>query len=386
MRILFTTTGGMGNFYPLVPLAQALRNQGHQLAFATPARFGPVVEATGFAAIPAGLNMTFREYREQLGPLPPGANEVAEVFVNGLAGPMLADLLRIIPEWRPDLLVHDGVEFAAPAAGEMLNIPHVAHNLILVGYSPELWDILVRHEYAAFRRAHGLPPDLQYREYFRYMYLQHVPERITPLPASIADRSHLIRPEFPAEASSGLPVWSSQLADVPTVYVTLGTVFNQTKGLIETILAALGQGEYNLVVTVGTERDPHEFGSQPSTVHIERYVPQAAILPRCDVVVCHGGSGTLLGALACGKPMLIIPLSGDHFPSAERLLALEVAEVLQAPEANVQSIHTSVQRVLSTARYQEQASVIKEDIAMMPSPHEVARVLEARWQTWRNRA
>lgn len=62
-------------------------------------------------------------------PLPPRTNEVAEVFVNGLAGPMLADLLRIIPEWRPALLVHDGVEFAAPTVGEMLNIPHVAHNL-----------------------------------------------------------------------------------------------------------------------------------------------------------------------------------------------------------------------------------------------------------------
>jgi len=295
LRILFTTTGGMGNFNPLLPLAQALRDQGHQIAFATPARFGSVVEAAGFEAIPAGLNMTFREYREQLVPLPPGTNEVAEVFVNGLAGPMLADLLRIIPEWRPALLVHDGVEFAAPTAGEMLNIPHVAHNLILVGYSPELWDVLVRREYAAFRQAHGLPPDRQYCEYFRYMYLHHVRERITPLPRSIADRSQLIRPELAAEANVDLPAWSDHLADLPTVYVMLGTVYNQTRGLIETILAALGQGEFNLIVTVGAERDPQEFGPQPSTVHIEGYVPQAAILPKCAAVVCHGGSGTLLG-------------------------------------------------------------------------------------------
>jgi UDP:flavonoid glycosyltransferase YjiC (YdhE family) len=386
MRILFTTTGGMGNFNPLVPLAQALRDQGHQIAFATPARFGSVVEAAGFEAIPAGLNMTFREYKEQLLPLPPGANEVAEVFVNGLAEPMFADLLQIIPEWRPALLVHDGVEFAAPAAGEMLNIPHVAHNLILVGYSPELWDVLIRHEYAAFRQAHGLPSDPQYREYFRYMYLHHIPERITPLPPSIADTSQLIRPEFGAEANVALPAWSDRLTELPTVYVTLGTVYNQTRGLIETIVAALGQGELNLIVTVGAERNPQEFGPQPPTVHIERYVPQAAILPKCDAVVCHGGSGTLLGALAHGLPMLIIPLGGDHFPSAGRLLALEVAQVLQVPEVNVQSVRTAVQRLLSTALYRERASAIKEDIAAMPSPHDVARVLEVRWQTWSDRA
>jgi UDP:flavonoid glycosyltransferase YjiC (YdhE family) len=111
---LFTTTGGMGNFNPLVPLAQAAQAQGHQIVFATPARFAPVVEAAGFEAIPAGLNLTFREYQAQLLPLPPNANEVAKVFVKGLARPMIADLLRIISAWRPTLLLHDGVEFAPP--------------------------------------------------------------------------------------------------------------------------------------------------------------------------------------------------------------------------------------------------------------------------------
>lgn len=273
MKILFTTSGGMGNFNPLVPLARALQSQSHQIAFATPARFCAVVAAAGFEAIPAGLDMTFREYREQLGPLPADGNEVAEVFVNGLAGPMLADLLRIIPEWRPDLLIHDGVEFAAPTAGELLNIPHVAHNLVLIGFSPKLWDFLIRQEYAAFRERNGLPPDPQYREYFRYMYIQHIPERITPLPPEIAARSQIIRPEFPPEANTEVPAWSSHLSNLPTVYVTLGTVFNQTSQLIETILEALASEDYNLIVTVGAERDPQEFGLQPPTVHIERYVP-----------------------------------------------------------------------------------------------------------------
>jgi hypothetical protein len=186
------------------------------------------------------LNISFRDYKEQRPALPFGTNEVAEVFVNGLAGPMLADLLRIIPEWRPTLLVHEGVEFAAPTAGEILNIPHVVHNLVLFGYSPELWDSLVRREYAAFRRSYGLPADPDYRQYFRYMYLHHVPESITPLPPSIIHKSQLIRPEFPA-ASADLPAWCNRLADLPTVYMTLGTVYNQTRGLIETIVAALAE-------------------------------------------------------------------------------------------------------------------------------------------------
>lgn len=380
MRILFTTTGGLGNFNPLVPLAQAAKENGHQIAFATPARFGSVVEAAGFEAIPAGLNMTFREYLGQLLPLPPGANEVAEVFVKGLAEPMIADLLRIIPDWQPTLLIHDGVEFAGPTSGEMLNVPHIAHNLILVGYSPELWDRLVRDEYAALRRIYSLPPDPQYRHFFRYMYLHNVPESITPLPRSIADRSQLIRPEFPGAVSATLPAWFDQLDELPTVYVTLGTVYNETNDLLETILAVLGQEEYNLIVTVGAERDPLEFGVQPSTVHIERYIPQAAILPLCDVVVCHGGTGTLLGALAHGVPMLIIPLGGDHFPSAKRLVAMDVAQVLQASEVNVESVRMSVRSLLSDPHYRKRAVDIQEDIMAMPSPADVVQALEARYE------
>jgi len=307
MRILFTTVAALGNFHPLIPLARAFQSQGHDVAFATATRFGPVVEAAGFEAIPAGLNILYNEYVQQLPPGSIGPARFAEIFVDELAGPMLTDLLRIIPAWHPDLIVHDVVEFGGLTAGEILKIPHVVHNLILFGYSPDLLDFLVRREYAAFREAHGLPPDPRYDEYFRYLYLQHVPESIAPLSANIAARSHLIRPAFPEAQAGAFPAWMKRLPELPTVYVTLGTVYNHTPGLLEGILAALGDGQYNVIVTVGADRDPAELGSQPACVHVERYLPQAVILPLCNVMVCHGGSGTLVGALAAGLPMLIIP-------------------------------------------------------------------------------
>jgi hypothetical protein len=52
LRVLFTTSGGVGNFNPLVPLALALRDRGHDVAFVAPTRFHPVVAAAGFEALP----------------------------------------------------------------------------------------------------------------------------------------------------------------------------------------------------------------------------------------------------------------------------------------------------------------------------------------------
>jgi UDP:flavonoid glycosyltransferase YjiC (YdhE family) len=382
MKILFTIVAASGHFNALIPLARAFQSQGHDVAFATAARFGHVVEAAGFEAIPSGLNILYNEYVQQLPPGPMDPARIAEVFVDRLAEPMLSDLLRVIPTWGADLIVHDVVEFGGLTAGEILKIPHVVHNLILIGYSPDVLDFLVRREYAAFRERHELPPDPRYDEYFRYMYLQHVPESIAPLPASIAARSHLIRPEFPETQAEVLPAWMQHLPELPTIYVTLGTVYNHTSGLLEGILAALGDGQYNVIVTVGTDRDPAELGTQPACVHVARYLPQADILPHCDLMVCHGGSGTLLGALAEGLPMLIIPLDGDHFVSAERLSGLGIARVLQVPEVNHETLRGAVQTLLSDPAYRERAAAIRADIAAMPSPTEVAHVLVERVSEW----
>ena len=58
---------------------------------------------------------------------------------------------------------------------------------------------------------------------------------------------------------------------------------------------------------------------------VERYVPQADVLPLCDVAVGHGGSGSTLGALAHGLPMLLLPHGADQFENAQACAALGVA-------------------------------------------------------------
>jgi UDP:flavonoid glycosyltransferase YjiC (YdhE family) len=105
---------------------------------------------------------------------------------------------------------------------------------------------------------------------------------VAPVSTSIADRTQMIRPAFDVWESAVLPAWFDRLDDLETVYVTFGTVYHRTPGLIETIVAGL-QGQYNLIVTV-SDRDPADFAPHLPTVRIEQYVPQAAILPRCDVV------------------------------------------------------------------------------------------------------
>jgi UDP:flavonoid glycosyltransferase YjiC (YdhE family) len=78
----------------------------------------------------------------------------------------------------------------------------------------------------------------------------------------------------------------------------------------------------NLLVTVGREIDPATFGPQPANVRIERFLPQAEILPHVNLVVSHGGSGSVLDAPAHGRPMVVLPIGADQPLNAERIAAL----------------------------------------------------------------
>lgn len=80
-----------------------------------------------------------------------------------------------------------------------------------------------------------------------------------------------------------MPQWVTQLPKQPTVYVTLGTEVNHMPGfyprVIQTIIDGLRDEPINLIVTLGRDKDPADFGAQPANVHIERYIPHTLLLP-----------------------------------------------------------------------------------------------------------
>ena len=99
------------------------------------------------------------------------------------------------------------------------------------------------------------------------------------------------------------------------MYLTFGTFFNEGDAF-RAALAGIRDLGVGLVVTVGPDGDPAAFDPQPPRVVVERYIPQTLLLPACDVLASHAGSGTVLGALALGIPQLCLPQAADQFLNA----------------------------------------------------------------------
>ena len=66
MRILFTTTAGLGHYHPLVPITRAAKARGHELAFAATRSLQKSIEASGFRALITEDNLGADPEREAL--------------------------------------------------------------------------------------------------------------------------------------------------------------------------------------------------------------------------------------------------------------------------------------------------------------------------------
>jgi MGT family glycosyltransferase len=212
--------------------------------------------------------------------------------------------------------------------------------------------------------AADLAPD-RYAGCYRGLYLDIYPSSLCG-----EDLSHVgrVQPVRPAE---GTPA-SGDLA-----YVTFGTVFNVVdEGFRAAVLAAADVAE-EVLVTVGRAADPALLGDVPGNVTVERFVPQAEVLPRSAVVVCHGGSGTVLAALAHGVPVLCLPRGADQFANATNVARVGAGADLRGPAAgDPAALRAALHDLLHGPGPRAAAAALAAEIAAMPSPDQVAEALE----------
>jgi hypothetical protein len=309
VRALFTTIPGLGDFHPLAPLARALAVAGHEVAFACSPSFCPTIEAGGFRCRPAGLDWGSPEAQAAFAPffaLPLGDEQTAWVWEHIFCGlpaeRLAADLSALHRTWSFNVVVRESNEFGGYLAAEVLGVPHVSVAADPYGSAYPRRDIFAGH-LAGLRARLGLAPDPAGDALYRHLHLACFPPSFVPPGEPVAPTVRYLRRVLVDDGGEGLPAWFDELPPRPTVHATLGTVVHREPALVQAILDGLRDEPVNLVLTVGSDQDPAQYGSQPPSVRIERYLPHGQLLPRCDLVICHGGFNTVMAALSCGLPL-----------------------------------------------------------------------------------
>jgi MGT family glycosyltransferase len=168
--------------------------------------------------------------------------------------------------------------------------------------------------------------------------------------------------------------------DTARIYVTFGTLWNSGPAAVERLrMAVAGSASLggDVIVTVGKENDTAMLGPMPSNVQVHRFIPQNQVLMDCACAVIHGGSGTMLGALAWGLPLLILPQSADQFYNADRAVHAGVALALSPCEVSVEAVSACAHKLLNDTGLAARAASVRDELASMPSVEEVLDRIES---------
>ena len=314
MRILFGSWPGYGHLLPMVPMIRAAQHGGHDVVVSSGADMSALIGRLGVAAHRSGV--TLDESYDRM----PGQATISELPAEqqpGFAARHLFgagavdrahDLLDLLQRWRPDLIVHDTLELGSPTAAALHGIPHVTH-----GYGP-------------------MVPNTSYFA--------------AAIGAALSD--------------AGLP-------HPDTVYLTLGTIMNQTPKVFRAVIDGCARWPVNLVVTTGPGFDSALLGPLPPAVRTAPFLPQAAVLRHCRAVVSHAGAGTMLGALCYGLPQLCLPQGTDQPSNTAALLPTGAALALPRDEITADAVAEALGQLLNEPSFRQAANRLRAEIERMPT-------------------
>lgn len=368
MRFLFTCVPGLGHFNPLLPLARALTDAGHDVAFATAPSFSDAVIQAGFEFIPAGFDWDERRLLDTVPELRTRAKIargewiMRNLFLDRSPRRMIPDLLRVITRWRPDALIAGSFEYGGLLAAEKAGLPYATANYT-IPWNRWVLRHAVGRRLASIREEFGLPSDRKLAFFGRYLDLCFAPPswrferalldptltrlvgakvrsvdlpfrqrlwglralllqklfarslRAHPEDATLPATTHFIGDTDQDAPFEPAPSVIEQMPPQPTVFVSLGTVLSaEYPDIFDKMMIGLRDKPVNLIMTMGGKVDPARFGSQPKNIYIAEFMSQddlLRLLPHVDLCVNHGGYSSVVEALSRGIPLVLLPLMSD---------------------------------------------------------------------------
>lgn len=372
-RFLFVTWAGGGNEPPALGLAQALRQRGHEVTFAGQL-LGPGpsrVVGQGFRFAPLARAQAAWDAA------PPGPRRlVAAVMV---APAHLRDLPDAVARERRDVLVIDCLMFGALAAAEMLGLPAA----VLVHSPPGATappggarEVELLAEVNGVRAlAQRTPITRLWDAWAPFPALCVTIPELDPLAAAVPPSFEYVGPIFEQTPASG---WHAPWpAGDPRPLVLVGfttTSLDQTSRIRRT-LEALADAPYRVLVTTGRADMSHI--AVPGNAVLVPYVPHTEVLPAAAAVVSHAGHGTVVAALAHGRPMVNLPNPSRDQPAlAAQVATLGAGLALDGETATPAQIAGAVRAVLTQPTHAAAAAHLAAAITARPGAATAATRLE----------
>jgi UDP:flavonoid glycosyltransferase YjiC (YdhE family) len=372
LRMLVAAFGDPGHAFPAIALARELHRRGHDVLVETWERWREPVEAEGMAFTGAQEYTVF----------PPPGPDTPDGQTAAAAAKALA---RLMEGFEPDLVVSDILTLAPTLAAEVAGVPHatlIPHvypvqqpgmPLYSLGLRPPRtavgrrgWKATGpllgmglrrgRDELNETRGRLGLPP------------IDRFHGGISELLAIVGTFPQLEYPrQWPAHVRVTGPLFFELPGDEveipegdgPLVVIAPSTAQDPECELLRVALAGLADEPVRVLATTNRHR-PERPIDVPSNARLVDWLLYSQAMPAADVVICHGGHGTVARALAAGKPLLVCPSVGDMGENAARVAWSGTGLSIPRRLLSERGVRLATRRLLGEAKFLERALIIAE--------------------------
>jgi UDP:flavonoid glycosyltransferase YjiC (YdhE family) len=426
-RVLFTLWPFTGHLLPQIAIAMALRERGHEVAFYSGEAVRETVEGQGFRffgfdrldqerafASMRAVDTGDRRAR-------PGRGRLAPILRDWLVETIpdqIADVRDVIAEFEPDVIATDlslwGVVAVLP---ELTRVPVALSSTFMgplipgpdapafgLGLRPprgpagralqraataliELAGTPLRRRLDAIRGDFGLAElgeSVNCHTARLPLYLVgNVPELDYgrhDLPPSVHYVGNCIwYPERAEPDGETTAQWLARIpADRPWVHVSESTLAYGDPFLLRTAVQALANQPVELIVAVGSHRDPAApgFDVSAANVHVTRWVDHGELLPRCAALITVGGKATVMAAAEAGVPMVVVPTTWDKPDNARRVTEAGIGVRVSPRAASPDRLRAAVRQVLYRPRFRAASRSLAGQLEAAPGPDRAAALLE----------
>jgi len=155
--------------------------------------------------------------------------------------------------------------------------------------------------------------------------------------------------EFPSEWLDGRPL----------IYASLGTLQNRNPKLFHCFAEACRGLDVQLVIAGAAKES---LGALPENVLAVPYAPQLELLQKARLTLSHGGLNTVLDSLACGVPLVVMPITYEQPAIAQRVRWVGAGEMIPLARANSSLVRAQIRKVLGKPEYANAAARIAATI------------------------
>lgn len=422
-QVLLSTMGSLGDLHPFMAIALRLREHGYYPVIATSPQYRDNVSLEGIGFHPVGPTpeQLFRDLNMDIGEFGRKVSKDTLFILEGAIFPYLQSMYDELSAAidRSALVLSSPLLYAARFAAERLVVPHLtvalqpmifisaydppcapqapwvaplvsklgrAATSIVYGAAKRLVANRARPLYQ-FRRAVGLPEtgrDLLFEGQFSpYGTLATYSNLFAPVQPDYPPNTTVTGFTFYDRTADQRSALSAQLRNFlssgpPPLVFTLGSFAVDFPGEFYRVSREVARRlRQRAVLVVGAQRVV-SYASEPADtdVFVADYARFSDLFPHALAIIHHGGIGTTGQALRAGKPQLVVPVLGDQFDNAARVVRLGVGRSLRLTRYQPTSVEAELSRLLGQPRYATRAATVGHQVCQEDGAEVAARIVD----------